>query len=106
MRIFQAVCAVAFALLFLSGECQGQAVLEKSAAVADFSQEPFVLERSVVKVRWDADGKGERESCSRGKIQSESAVRQIWPTRLSLHGEFRIAGPSGSEGAQTGRQRG
>jgi tetratricopeptide (TPR) repeat protein len=104
MRIFQAICAVVFALLFLSRECQGQAVPEKSAAAADFSREPFVLEHSVVKVRWDADGKGERESYARVKIQSESAVRQfgllVYPYMASSESldllEVEVRKPDGS----------
>src|SRR5262245_44863008 len=48
----------------------------KSAA-PDYSKEPYVFELIQTKVRFEADGKGQRELTTRARVQSESAVREL-----------------------------
>jgi tetratricopeptide (TPR) repeat protein len=43
----------------------------------DYSKEPFIVELVHNKVRFEADGKGQRELTLRARIQSESAVRDF-----------------------------
>lgn len=43
----------------------------------DYSKEPYVYEQIQEKLRFEADGKGQRELSVRVKVQSESAVREL-----------------------------
>src|SRR5437879_6470372 len=47
------------------------------APAADYSKEPYVYEQIQEKIRFEADGKGQRELSVRVKVQSESAVREL-----------------------------
>jgi tetratricopeptide (TPR) repeat protein len=47
------------------------------AQPADYSKEPYVFELIQTKVRFEMDGKGQRELTIRARIQSESAVREL-----------------------------
>ena len=49
----------------------------KSAAVDDYSKEPYVFDLIQTKARFEADGKVQRETMLRVRIQSESAVREL-----------------------------
>lgn len=44
---------------------------------ADYAKEPYVFERIEEKVRFEADGTGQRELAARVRVQSESAVREL-----------------------------
>jgi tetratricopeptide (TPR) repeat protein len=46
-------------------------------AAPDYSKEPYVFELIQTKVRFEADGKGQREVTIRARVQSESAVREL-----------------------------
>jgi tetratricopeptide (TPR) repeat protein len=48
----------------------------KSAA-PDYSKEPYVFELVQTNVRFEMDGKGQRELTIRARVQSESAVREL-----------------------------
>lgn len=48
----------------------------KSAA-PDYSKEPYIFELIQTKVRFEMDGKGQRELTIRARVQSESAVREL-----------------------------
>jgi transglutaminase-like putative cysteine protease/tetratricopeptide (TPR) repeat protein len=55
-------------------------VQEKTQATAEakaYADEPYVVERLQTKVRFEADGKRQRETSIRVRVQSESAVKQF-----------------------------
>ena len=72
------------ALLFAGLACmaaQSQETLRgmeaaKTAGVDAYANEPFVVERLQMKVRFEADGKSQRELTTRVRLQSE-AVKQL-----------------------------
>jgi Flp pilus assembly protein TadD len=43
----------------------------------DYSQQPFVIERYYTAVRFESDGRGERELAVRIKVQSDAGVQQL-----------------------------
>ena len=76
----------------------------KSLAVSDYSKEPYVFDLIQSKVRFEADGKSQRELTSRVRIQSESAVRSLGLLTYSFASSFetldvvcvRVRKPDGS----------
>ena len=55
---------------------QAPAIVKLTPAI-DYSKEPYVIELLQQKLRFEADGKGQRELTLRVRIQSESAVREF-----------------------------
>jgi tetratricopeptide (TPR) repeat protein len=76
----------------------------KSPAVDDYSKEPYIYDLIQTKVRFDADGKSQRELTVRVRIQSESAVRELGLLTYSFASSFetldvvyvRVRKPDGS----------
>ena len=55
----------------------GEAKAKASADAKDFADQPYVLELLRNKVRFEADGRGQRETSLRVRVQSESAVKDF-----------------------------
>ena len=79
-------CAVAILFLGLSQSYGGQAsksstVSPSSSSIGStengYSKEPYVLEMREDRVRFEADGRGQREHSFRARIQSESAIHEF-----------------------------
>ena len=66
-------------LLFalVAGSAWPQSPGVSPAPAQDYTREPFVVEQLQTDIRFEADGKGSRETKLRVRIQSESAVRQF-----------------------------
>src|SRR5579862_1061604 len=70
----------------------------------DYSKEPYIFELIQNKVRFEADGKGQRELTIRARVQSESAVRELGLLTYSFASGFesldvvyvRVRKPDGS----------
>ena len=50
---------------------------EQKLAPADFSQEPFVIEKYSTIARFENDGTGERDLTARIRVQSDAGVQQL-----------------------------
>ena len=50
---------------------------QRPQAKPDYSQEPFVIEQFITRVRFENDGKGRRELSMRIRVQSEAGVQQL-----------------------------
>ena len=50
---------------------------QRPQAKADYSQEPFVIEQFITRVRFENDGTGRREMSVRIRVQSEAGVQQL-----------------------------
>src|SRR5580700_12238911 len=50
---------------------------EKKSPPADFSQEPFVIEKYYATARFESDGTGEHDLTARIRVQSDAGVQQL-----------------------------
>lgn len=95
-RLGRAVLAFLFALFFGPVRLPSQSpVSNPSSAVAPgqtgsdpYSTEPYVFELIQKRIRFDADGRGQRDSIIRVRVQSESAVREFGLLAYSFAASF------------------
>jgi tetratricopeptide (TPR) repeat protein len=86
MRLFPALRLVAVFWIFaISGIArpalaQGATSPAQNGQAADsYEKEPYLFDFIEKKIRFEANGTGQRETAFRVRIQSESAVRELWP---------------------------
>lgn len=82
MRAFRPVSTLLLFCILPWGKAQGRPTSTTSTnlsppSISDYSKEPYVLEEVERKVRFEADGTGQRDVSWKVRVQSESAVRQF-----------------------------
>jgi len=105
MRVWKTTLLFLAPTLFTAGDSGAQTTAAKSAVKSEFSDEPYVIEHLKNSIRFEADGKGQRELTLRVRVQSESAVREfgllVYPYMASFESldvvEVRVRKPDGTE---------
>lgn len=77
MRLSPALLQVLPAFLFFAAAACPQSSVPAAPSESKFASEPYVIEKLWSKLRFEADGKGQRELTLRVRVQSESAVREF-----------------------------
>jgi tetratricopeptide (TPR) repeat protein len=81
MQTVQRVCRVFLALILFAMFARSQSsplsTVSAQHQSGDFASEPFVVEQLRNVVRFESDGKGQKETTIRIRVQSESAVREF-----------------------------
>lgn len=77
MKAFRLVGGIVFLSTVSGTFATPQSIVKNNAATADFAGEPFVIESIKTSVRFEPDGRGQREVSTRIRVQSESAVHDV-----------------------------
>ena len=77
MQIFRPICRTLAVSALLVTLAHAQSPVPPKSNEHSFAEEPYVVEQLRTSVRLEADGKGQRETTLRIRVQSESAVREF-----------------------------